>query len=484
MSRTLASGRLTLVQQNDTHAHIAPHWELRWRDGRPEPWRAGGYAHIRAWADQIRREAAGACVHVDSGDALHGTGPAQWTAGAAVVPALNAVGVELMTPGNWEFGFGPAVLRDRVGDLAFPVIAGNVRRADTGAPEFAAAEIREVGGLRVAFLGITSPIVSRTMPRAFGAGLRFLDPLDVLPELVATTRDRERPDLVVLVSHYGFAQEVTLARQVDGIDVILGGHTHDVLAEPVVVGGTVITQSGAHGSYLTRLDLEITHGRVSDVRHQLLAVEEAGPADPEVAAVIEEALGPHRAALDEVVGETPTLLHRGTVLEAPADALITDAYRASTDADVALSHGWRYGPPIPTGPVTVGDLWQLIPTNPELFTVRLTGAVLRRMLEQSLERTFASNALRQQGGYVMRFAGMRAVVRLNNPAGTRVLQLEIGGEAADPSREYLVAAAGEQSVPAADGHAMAGIHAVDSVRAYLGTSRAAGAGPARRLVAV
>jgi 2',3'-cyclic-nucleotide 2'-phosphodiesterase (5'-nucleotidase family) len=305
------------------------------------------------------------------------------------------------------------------------------------------------------------------MPRAFGAGLRFLDALDVLPETIARVRDRERPDIVVLVSHYGFAQEVAIARAVDGIDVILGGHTHDVLAEPVRIGGTIITQAGAHGSYMTRLDLELAQGRVCGVRHELIAVNAIGPADPTVTAVVDEALAPHRDAVDEVVGETAVLLHRGTVLTAPMDTVITEAYRATTGADVAFSHGWRYGTPIPPGPITAGDLWQMLPPNPELFTVRLTGAELRRMLEQSLERTFAGDVLRQQGGYVLRFAGMHAIARLNNPAGTRVQRIEIGGVAADPGREYLVAAAGEQSVGVREGRAMTGVRAIDSVRSYL-----------------
>lgn len=465
-----SNGHVTLIQQNDTHGHIEPHWELRWRDGRPEVWRAGGYAHIRALADQIRRDTGGACIHADSGDAIHGTGPAEWTQGAAIVPALNAVGVDVMTPGNWEFGFGPAVLRERVRELGFPVIASNVRNAETGDAEFPATTIKEAGGLRVAFIGITSPIVSRTMPHAFGAGLRFLDALDVLPELVATVRERERPDLIVLVSHYGFAQEVAIARRVQGIDVILGGHTHDVLADAVTIGRTLITQSGAHGSYLTRLDLEVSGRQIRGFTHQLMPVrdEPDGPAgDPEVAARVRDAIDPHREMLDEVVGDTAVLLHRGTVLESSMDNLVTRAYIESTGAEVALSHGWRYGTPIPPGPVTAGDLWQMIPTNPELSTIRLSGAELRRMLEKSIQGTFAADALRQQGGYLMRFSGMRAVARLNNPAGARVQQLEIGGRAADPARMYTVAAAGEQSLPQRADRTMTGIRAIDSLRAYL-----------------
>ena len=466
------SRRLTLIQQNDLHAHVEPHRELRWRGGRPDTWAAGGAAQIRAMASAIRREVGDACVHVDNGDAIHGTGPAQWTKGASIVPVLNAMGVEVMTPGNWEFGFGPETLRERVGALHFPMIACNVQRAAEGEPEFPATTVREVAGLRVGFVGITSPIVTRTMPRPFGAGLRFAEAEDVLPETIARLRDAERPDLVVLVSHYGFAQEVEIARRVRGIDVILGGHTHDVLAAPVQVGGAIITQAGAHGSYLTRLDLEIENGRVCGMRHELLPVRADGPEDGEVAAVVAESLRPHRERLGEVVGETKVLLHRGTVLEAPMDDLITSAYLAATDADVALSHGWRYGTPIPPGRITAGDLWQMIPTNPELFTVKLRGAELRRLLETSLERTFAGDVLRQQGGYVIRFAGMRAVARLNNPGGTRLVQLEIGGAPVEAEREYIVAAAGEQSAARGGERVMTGMRAIDAIRQHLQRSGA------------
>lgn len=458
---------LTLIQQNDIHAHVEPHHELRWRDGRAETWQAGGAAHIRALAQEIRREVGEACVHVDSGDAIHGTGPAQWTKGASVVPVLNAVGVELMTPGNWEFAFGPETLRERGEAFSFPVIACNVHRAADGKSEFAPTVVRELGGLRVGFVGITSPIVGRTMPRAFGAGLRFADAEDSLPQAVAQLRETERPDLVVLVSHYGFAQEVEIARRVQGIDVILGGHTHDVLAEPVQVGRTIITQAGAHGSYLTRLDLEVTNGRVCGVRHELLPVRAEGAADGAVADVVEETLRPHRERMNEVVGESRVLLHRGEVLESPMDHLITLAYLAATDADVALSHGWRYGTPIPPGPITEGDLWQMIPTDPELFVVRMRGAQLRRLLEESMERTFAGDVLRQQGGYVVRFAGMRAVARLNNPAGARLVQLEIGGAPVDADREYVVAAAGEQSISPGGERVKTGLTAINVVRRHL-----------------
>lgn len=112
-------------------------------------------------------------------------------------------------------------------------------------------------------------------------------------------------------------------------------------------------------------------------------------------------------------------------------------------------------------------LWQLIPPDPELFTIALTGAVLRRMLERSLERTFSGDALRQRGGYVMRFDGMSAVARLNSPPGERLVQREIAGKPADPERSYTVAAAGDQSVPRREGRRMTGMRAVEVLREQL-----------------
>ena len=141
--------RLTLVQQNDTHAHVEPHWEHYWRGGKPEYRRTGGLARAAAIVRTIREETGNACLFADCGDSIHGTGPAQWTQGAAIVPVLNAMGIEAMTPGNWEYGFGPEVLRQRAGELRFPLLAANVEWADSGDLLFPATLLRDVGGLQV-----------------------------------------------------------------------------------------------------------------------------------------------------------------------------------------------------------------------------------------------------------------------------------------------------------------------------------------------
>ncbi len=173
-----SSTRLTFIQLNDSHAQLETHWEWFWENGKPVYRKAGGFARIATVVRKIREQNSGGCVLVDSGDEIHGTGAAQWTEGRAVVPILRALGVEIMTPGNWEFGFGPAVLHERVQEMQFPVLACNVTDAASGKPEFLASTIRELKGVRVGFVGITSPIVVERMPKKFGQGLRFADPVD------------------------------------------------------------------------------------------------------------------------------------------------------------------------------------------------------------------------------------------------------------------------------------------------------------------
>lgn len=459
------TGTLTLIQQNDTHAQLELHWEHFWHAGQAEYRRVGGLARAATVVRAIREE-TGAALLIDCGDAIHGTLPAMRTEGQAVVPALNALGVDLMTPGNWEYGFGPAALHARVAEMNFPMIACNLQDALSGERLFEPSLVREVGGVRVGFVGLTSPIIPKMSPR-FASGLRFPDPLETLPRCVAKLRHQEGADLVVLVSHLGFAQDVALAHAVGGLDVILSGHTHNRLERPVQVGRTLIIQSGFSGSFLGRLDLDVQRGVLVGHRHQLITLEETIPPDPEVQAAVDLALAPFRIEMNEVVGHTTTALHRMGLLETTMDNLITDAYVRLTGAEVAVSHGWRFAPPVPAGPVTVGDLWAMVPTNPEVFTAQLSGRELLELLESNMHGVLADDASEQAGGYLLRTSGLSVVFRPNNGRGTRTERLEIDGTAVDLDRDYTVATAGGQDLKMARNRQGSGVSAVDALRRYL-----------------
>lgn len=464
MNNHLVTAQITLIQQNDTHAQMDLHWEHFWKNGHAEYRRVGGYARAATVARDIKRK-TGAALLIDCGDAIHGTLPAMRTDGQAIVPILNAMGVDLMTPGNWEYGFGPQALRARMAELAFPVIACNLRDAVNGERLFPPYKIIEMSGIRIGFVGLTSPIVPGMSP-AFAAGLRFPAAQTTLPRCVEKLRRDEAVDLVVLVSHLGYAQDVALARQLDGLDVILSGHTHNRLENAVRVGGTIIIQSGFSTSFLGRLDLEIVKGVIVDVQHQLITLEETIVPDPEVQEVVAGQLAPHSSEMTEVVGRTDVPLNRMGLLETTTDNLITDSYLALTNADVAVSHGWRYGPPVAAGDVCVGDLWAMIPTNPEVFTVQIKGEALQALLEENMHHVLAGNPLEQSGGYLMRASGLSVVFRPNNPRGTRIEHLDIAGAPVDKARTYTVASAGNQDLSQVDGRQDTGVSAIDAIRQY------------------
>jgi sulfur-oxidizing protein SoxB len=460
--------QVTLLQMNDSHGYLELHPELFWAGDRAEYLMAGGYARIAALLEAVRDARPGRVLAFDCGDTIHGTYPAVQSGGEALVPVLNALGFDAMTA-HWEFAYGPEQFRKVARGLDYPVLAVNCYDDSSGDLVFPPYTVCETDGLQVGVIGIAATIVDKVMPKSFSEGIQFTLGNEELPGYIARLRDDEGVDLVVVVSHLGFPQEVKLAREVDGIDVLLSGHTHNRLFEPAVVNETIIIQSGCHGSFLGRLDLTVENRRVTKFDHDLIVVGEAIRPHPEVEEMIGEVMDPHRERLSRVVGETRTGLNRNTVLEATMDNLLLQALLDLTGADMAFSNGWRYGAPVPPGPVTVNDLWNIIPVNPQVSTVEITGRELRAMMEENLERTFARDPYDQMGGYVKRCMGINLYCRLENAPGLRIQEFFAGGKRLDPDAVYQAAFVTSQGVPAnyGENREVLDTSAVEALERYL-----------------
>ncbi len=458
---------LTIVQVNDTHSYLELHPELFWTGNGATYRMAGGYARLATVIAQIRQEKPGSVVVLDGGDTFHGTYPAVQSQGEAMLPVLNAIGFDAMTA-HWEFAYGPAQFQRLADRLDYPVLALNCYAKDSEERVFPSHRIVERNGLRLGIIGLASNIVDKNMPPSFSEGVRFTLGRDELPGCIAHLRDDEHVDLVIVLSHLGFPQDLQLAADVTGIDVLLSSHTHNRLTQPAVVGRTVIIQSGSHGSFVGHLDLSIRDGRVVDYRHQLITVHASIAPDPSMEAMVEEILAPQRAQLSEIVGQTATPLNRNRVLETTMDNLLLQALLHATQAQTAFSNGWRYGAPVPLGPVRVNDLWNIIPVNPPVSLVDLTGEELRLMLEQNLESTFSRNPYEQAGGYVKRMLGLNLYAKIENPMGQRIQELFVCGEPVQPNRVYSAAFVTYQGVPNQYGSNRRNLelYAIDALRAY------------------
>jgi S-sulfosulfanyl-L-cysteine sulfohydrolase len=459
--------KLTILQINDTHGYLEPHPELFWQGDQAEYRLSGGYARLLTIFKQVRRERNGAVLALDNGDTFHGTFHAVHSEGEAFIEPVNLLGLDAWTV-HWDFAYGPDRMRELAAMLNHPLLACNCYVKASGELAYPAFTVIERSGVRVGIIGIAATILDKTMPPSFSEGLRFTLGNAELPGHIRALRERERVELVVVLSHLGFPQDVKLASEVAGIDILLSGHTHNRMDEPLVVNGATIIQSGCHGSFVGRLDVELEGEQVAAIHHQLIRVDDSIPADPDMKRLIEDIVAPHRQMLSENVGQTGTALNRNTFLESTMDNFLLQALAEAAGTRIAFSNGWRYGAPIPPGPVTVNDLWNIVPPNPPVSTVELTGQEMWDMIEDNLEHTLAADPYQQMGGYVKRCLGLTLYVKFENPAGSRIQQCFIGSEELERDGSYTAAFVTTQGVPIKYGRNRRDLelHAIDALKRY------------------
>ena len=370
---------------------------------------------------------------------------------------------------HWEFAFGPEIFKKLASELNYPMIALNVYDQATKELVFPPYILKEIGGLKIGLVGVTSTIIDKSMPPSFSEGLEFTLGLKELPSTIEVLRNQEKADLIILISHLGFPQDMKLVSEVPGIDVCLSAHTHNRLYQPILQGETLVIQSGCHGSFLGHLELELEDKKIVDYRHRLIEVEESIVPDSEVEDIICQVLEPYKNELSTVVGNTETALNRATTLETTMDNFLLQVLLENTGAQLAFSNGWRYGAPIIPGEITLNDLHNIIPVNPPITTTEITGQELLDMLEENLERTFSCDPYQQMGGYVKRCLGLNVYFKIENPPGHRIQKLFIGNEEVNTEKYYTAAFVTSQGVPKKYGRNRedGSVRVIDAMKKYL-----------------
>lgn len=431
--------RATLLFFSDTHAQLEEHPELFWsRDGRTEVVRAGGYPRLARAVADIRREVGGRALLIDGGDTFQGSGPAAWSKGEVVVGPHRALEVDLGIPGNWEVAYGPDRMRELMTSVGYPVIAANIVDGSTGTPVFPATLIREVGGLRIGFVGLTDPDVPQRQSPAYSRGLRYLDASSIAPHVREL---RKNTDLVVLVAHVGLARTLAVVDDIEGIDLVLSGDTHERIYEPIRRGQTLIVEPGAFASFLGRVDVEIVEGARPRLRWELIELRaDRFAEDPEMARLVHAALAPYRERSERVIARTEVPLERYGVVENSVDHLLADSIRAAAGTEIALSNGFRFGHPIEPGPIRERDLWMLYPVPTKLRTGVVTGRQLRAFWEEEIDHAFAEDPRRLFGGWLPRVSGMTVRFRTDRARGQRVTAIHVNGQPLEADRGYTLAA--------------------------------------------
>ncbi len=421
--------------------------------------RMGGFAHLKTLIDRLRADAGpGNTMLLDGGDMLQGSGQANAMAGADMIEAANLLGVEVLT-GHWEFTYGQDTLRQRLKEFKGEFLAQNVFLTDDAAfnnaeafdPSsgrvFKPATVRDIGGVRVAVIGQAFPYVPVAHPKRFTPDWTFGIREQDLQKLVDDLRGNQKADAVVLLSHNGMDVDLKLASRVTGIDIILGGHTHDAVPRPVLVnnpgGKTVVTNGGSNGKFLSVVDLDVGNGAVKDIRHHLLPVyANLIKSDPDMQALIDKLYEPDSLGSSETLATADQLLYRRGNFNGPMDQVICNALRQAFDCPLALSPGFRWGTTLLAGqPITMGDvLAETAITYPETYATDMTGGQIKAVLEDIADNLFNPDPYYQQGGDMVRVGGMDYACAPEAAAGNRISGMTLDdGTAIEDGKTYRVA---------------------------------------------
>ena len=405
--------------------------------------RLGGLDRVSTVIKAIRADRPDAIL-LDGGDTWHGSYTCHHTQGQDMVNVMNALNTEAMTF-HWEFTLGSDRVHEIIDTLPFPALGQNIFDAEWDEPAeyFKPYTFFERGGSKIAVIGQAFPYMPIANPGWMFPEYSF----GIRDENMQAMVDEVRglgADLVVVLSHNGFDVDKKMASIVTGIDLILSGHTHDALPEPVLINKTVIIASGSNGKFVSRVDLDVRDGQMLGFKHKLVPIfADVITPDPDIADLINAQRAPFADQLSEVIGQSEGLLYRRGNFNGTWDDLICQAMIEEREADISLSPGVRWGPSIlPGQDITREDIWNVTSMSyGKVYRTEMTGEFIHIILEDVADNLFNPDPYYQQGGDMVRIGGMGYRIDINKSQGERISELTLlkTGEKIDPSKVYIVA---------------------------------------------
>jgi 5'-nucleotidase / UDP-sugar diphosphatase len=424
--------RLTILHTNDTHGHLRPYSYPETFDPSDPIAKLksrhdiGGAARRATLVRQIRRERGHDTLLIDAGDICDGTPFSTEYQGSADIAAMNAIGYDLACPGNHEFNVPLAQVKKMIADAKFPLLCANVTGKADGKPLYRPYLIKEIAGAKIAFFGLVT-YDARTYPAA-REGLDMEQPIAVAKRLVPELR--RQADLIIAVTHIGVEIDQQLAREVPGIDVIVGGHSHTMLPQPLLinqpasgnprsVNGTIIVQDYQWAGTLGRLDLTLNRSEegkwsVEAYKGELLPITSSVRGDKTVAAVVDKFWEPIKGKYAALIGQAAAdFTNKGT--DDAEYNLVADAVREAYGAEIGIENMGGVRAPLIKGPITYGDMITLDPFGNTIVTFKIDGRQLKEMLRRGRPAV----------------SGIRYVVE-----GDRLVEASVGGRPIEDSRIY------------------------------------------------
>ncbi|MDF2948293.1 MAG: nucleotidase [Sedimentibacter sp.] len=420
--------KITIIHTNDTHARLeSTATEL-------------GFAKIATLIKEAKVANPNTLV-LDAGDTLHGMPIVNISKGENAIKVLEAAGYDYMTLGNHDFNYGKERLFELKDMTKVGMLSANILN-EKGEYVFTPYVIKEVGGVKVGIFGLTTPETAYKTSPTNVEGLTFADSIEVSKKMVKELQDKT--DVIVALAHIGLDESSVItskaiAEAVEGIDVIIDGHSHTLLETGNLVNNTLIAQTGNYDQNLGYVNIEVQNGEVVNKTAELLKAGASANtvADPDLTKLIDEIKVANQPVFDKVVAKTDIYLDgvRANVRtkETNLGNLSADAVRAASGADIGFVNGGNIRVDIQPGDITFGKVAELFPFGNTVQVKKITGEDLMAVLEHSVSGYPAA-----QGAF-MHVSGLKFEFDPAQPVGSRVIEVTVGDKVLDKAAEYTVA---------------------------------------------
>ncbi|SDN22432.1 2',3'-cyclic-nucleotide 2'-phosphodiesterase/5'-or 3'-nucleotidase, 5'-nucleotidase family [Paenibacillus sp. yr247] len=419
--------RLVILHTNDLHSHF---------EQMPK---------ISAYFDRVRRLwPANQVLTLDIGDHMDRMRPeTEGTNAIANLEIMNATGYDAMVVGNNEgLTFTPELLRGVVKEYArFPIIGSNIIEIATNeTPDWMLDTLTiEKSGLKIGLIGVTA-----AYPAYYELlGWHAKDPIEAVE--AHTSLLRPQVDIIIIMSHLGLRMDQRMAEELEGIDVILGGHTHHVLEEPLMISGSYICAAGKFGQYAGHIELayDPAQRRIVELHGRVVPMTDDSEEDSNVTALLEHYRIASAAALDAEVAQLRQPLRLDWYGESPLGNLLAAGIRRWTSAEIGLVNSGQLLQGLKEGRLTRGRLLEICPGPINPCRMLLSGADLLQALEESLLSEFKEKPIRGLGfrGEVLGVLcvdGLTVEMDSSRAPYERVIAVYVGDELLNPERDYVV----------------------------------------------
>lgn len=417
------TAQITLLHWNDFHAQNIPFTTTI--EGMKI--KVGGAAYLAGLLDSLRRAMPGP-IALDAGDEFTGTPISALTKGESQILLLNRIKPEAFEIGNHEFDYGWPNLMQRLEEADFPVLCCNLLDSASGKPVARPSLVLKVNGVKVGLIGVILPSLKNSVLPGSVPGLKVADPVPIVNKLLDSLA--KVTDIQVALAHEGTEDDQRLAQGCPRLDVIVGGHRHAVLFDPIMVGNTYILQAGSKGQYLGVFQalVDTSENRVVSATERLFLIEsDSLTSDPAIAALVDSLEKTSAAGLDTVLGTLTEPWVRNDTGESNVGDWTADAMIRLTGRQIAFLNSGGLRRDLPAGPVKARDLWELNPFGNRLMGFTLSGAELERIVKFQAEH---GRDLLQVGG--LRYSAQRS--------NGKIKELTVGGAPVDTSKQYTVVA--------------------------------------------